>query len=70
MSFSRGDPDKSWELEQIAKNWGQDDWTTVQEYTSNAGNTIEEHWSKPFIGGSPEDPAPPSQGEDPMPGDP
>jgi len=58
MSFSRGNFDKSWELEKSARNIGRDNWVIEQTYwdQNNVQQTM--YWTKPYIGGSASDPSP------------
>lgn len=72
MSFSRGYPDNSWELEDFGTNWSNDQWAIQLPYLNFDGS---QHvppatWQPPFIGGGPLDPAPPSKGVQPPDGDP
>lgn len=55
MSFSRGKPDKSWELEEVEQNRPQTAWTTALTYIDNNGVPQTETWDPPFPGGSDED---------------
>ena len=60
MSFSRGNPDKSWELETVANNIINNSWKITFDYRNNSGANKTMTWPRPYIGGGAGDPAPPS----------
>jgi len=68
MSFSRWAINKEWMLDAWATNWKNIAWETVLDYTNRQGLPDDETWDPPYIGGSTQDPAPPSQGNPPQPG--
>jgi hypothetical protein len=70
MSFSRAYNDQAWLLEPFATNWANAVWTTALDYVDNNGNQQTDTWVPPPVGGTVQDPAPPSQGRNPAPGSP
>jgi hypothetical protein len=70
MSFSRWMINKEWMLDAWGTNWKNAAWTVRLDYTNNLGQPATMFWDRPYVGGSPQDPAPPSQGQAPQDGDP
>ncbi len=68
MSFSRGRPNETWVLEPFGTNWARDQavpqllpnqfWTLELNYLNFQNVQTTEHWDKPYIGGSADDPSP------------
>ncbi|MBK9755850.1 MAG: hypothetical protein IPO88_20555 [Nannocystis sp.] len=58
MSFSRGRPGRSWEIEQYARNLAQSEWATTLHYLDPSGVVRPESRDPPFAGGSPQDDSP------------
>ncbi len=67
MSFSRWAYNKDWMLDAWGTNWKNAVWIDQLQYLDNqVVRTM--NWDPPYIGGSQQDPAPPSQGHPPVPG--
>jgi hypothetical protein len=70
MSFSRAFNDQTWKLEPFATNWANAAWIIAVDYNDTNRLPQTDMWVPPPIGGTFQDPAPPSQGRNPAPGSP
>jgi len=74
MSFSRGATVDEWKLETFATNWANQGpnnvWVTTLTYNDTNGQPQQGQWARPYVGGSTNDPAPPSVGQSPITGGP
>ena len=58
MSFSRGNGDNSWNLENYGTNLAHDNWRTVLDFMTNTGPKSQDWFKQPIIGGTHQDPSP------------